>query len=654
MIDQTAINVLKGLVIDGVNNAGCGHPGGAMSSMDFAYLLFSEYLKLDPDDSKWLGRDRFVLSAGHESMLLYSLLHISDKLPLEELKNFRKLGSKTPGHPENFLTDGVECTTGPLGQGAAMSVGLALAQKHFADRLDTKLFDQNTWAILGDGCIQEDITLGAASLAGHLGLDNLIWYYDRNSVQISGEISRSISDDTKKVFEGFGFQVYECDGHSLEELRSTMDRAISFKGKPILIIGDTNIANGAFSMSGSAKTHGAPLPKEERLKTKENLDLPLEEDFYLPKNIKDHFQRNFSKRKAEVKEWKKHLDSLTSKDKSFEEEFKSLFINNSYSLKEYKWDISKDMATRNSFGHLLEYWCDAIPGLIGGSADLEPSNMTGWFAEKVGDIQKGSYKNRNIAYGVREFPMSAISNGLALFGGLIPFDATFLAFSDYSRAAIRLGAIQKVPVIHEFSHDSFYLGEDGPTHQPIEQVMSLRLMPDLMVIRPADSIETEILFSKAVHSENPSAFCLSRQKVPYLEIGREKTKECVRGAYEVTNIESPEMIILATGAEVHLALNVAKSLSNGSKIRVVSMPCWELFDQQSDSYKSKLIPLSCDKIISIEAGSTLGWHKYTGRNGLNIGIDTYGASGNAKDLEKKFGFTVPQIVQKIEQKYLNK
>lgn len=652
MNDQQTINTLKGLVIDAVSRANSGHPGGAMSSMDFAYLLFKDHLQFDPEDPSWLGRDRFVLSAGHESMLIYSLLHASGMLEMDELKNFRKLGSKTPGHPENFLTPGVECTTGPLGQGAAMAVGFALAQKHYASRFSNTLFgDQKTWALLGDGCIQEDVTLGAASLAGHLGLNNMIWYYDQNRIQISGDISRSFSDDVGKVFEGFGFNIISCDGHDHAKLSEAIVAAKASRDKPTLIIGKTVIARGAASMEGSHKTHGAPLPADERKETKAKLGLPDDEEFYFPAEARAQFQAHFDDKKAAAKSWRQSWQSWQDGHPDAAADVAKMFGATPLDLPEYTWNTSSPLATRNAFGHLLEHWADAIPGLVGGSADLEPSNMTGWFAAKVGDIQKGSYQNRNIAFGVREFPMSAVCNGLALYGGLLPFDATFLAFSDYSRPALRLGALQRVNVIHEFSHDSFYLGEDGPTHQPIEQIMSLRMIPDFAVVRPADGLETEFLMNWAVNQNQPSAFCLSRQKVPFLKLNRDQVAGCLKGGYEVTAVAEPELTLVATGAEVHLALDVAAALSAKGegfkdKVRVVSLPCWELFDQQDASYRGSVIPAG-GKTVSIEAGCSLGWQKYTGADGLNIAIDHFGESGPAADLAQKFGFTPDQIVEKI-------
>ncbi|RYZ55430.1 MAG: transketolase, partial [Proteobacteria bacterium] len=397
MNDLQTINTLKGLVIDAVHKAKSGHPGGAMSSMDYAYVLFTEYLRLDPSNTKWLGRDRFILSAGHESMLAYSLLHYIGWLEMDDLKKFRQMKSKTPGHPENFMTPGIECTTGPLGQGAAMSVGFALASKHQAAVLDEKLFAHKTYALLGDGCMQEDITLGAASVAGHLRLDQLVWYYDQNKVQIAGTIDRVSSDDYKKVFEGMRWEVLEVNGHDLGALRKALDHAQTKRDRPLLIIGDTKMANGAFSLEGSNDTHGSPLPLDERTNTRKKFGHPHDMDFHAPAESYTHFRRNFDKRRAEVSEWQKTFDTKL-KDSAFKSKYSAYYETSSYpSLPQVTWASGKPVATRNAFGDIIEKWAEHVPNFIGGSADLDSSNMTEQFVEKVGDFQHDSPKNRNIA-----------------------------------------------------------------------------------------------------------------------------------------------------------------------------------------------------------------------------------------------------------------
>ncbi|MBI2602711.1 MAG: transketolase [Deltaproteobacteria bacterium] len=653
MKDQETINILKGIILDGVDKAQSGHPGGALSSIDFAYILFTEYLRFDPDNVKWLGRDRFILSAGHESMLQYALLHAMGHLRMEELKRFRQLHSQTPGHPENVLTPGVECTTGPLGQGCAMSVGFALAGTHLRAVLGKEFFSHKTWVIMGDGCMQEGPTLASASLAGHLRLSHLVWYYDRNAQQISGSISRTTSDKEEKVFEGFGWNVLSIDGHDHAAIRKAIEAARSEQERPTIIIGRTTMAHGVATMEGQHETHGAPLPKDELKKTKEKLGLPADQVFYWPEEAKRHFQRNFTTRRSEVKKWTSHLAQKRS-DRSFAESWDRYFGEEDIAkLPPVAWDMAKPMATRNAFGKLLESWCGVLPKLIGGSADLEPSNMTEWFKEKVGDFSAQNRMGRNLVFGVREFPMAAISNGIALHDGLIPFAATFLVFSDYARPAIRLGAIQKVRVIHEFTHDSFYLGEDGPTHQPIEHLMSLRAIPDLYVMRPADPFETEILFRHALSLQAPSCICLTRQKVPYLPLERRNIEEATKGAYIVKGEDDHcDLILFATGSEVDLALRVAEQVSSEFKVRVVSVPCWELFFEQSAEYQRKVLHFESWKRVSLEAGATLGWERFVGKEGLMVGIDHFGASAPAGDLEREFGFTVESVVKKIKEYFL--
>ncbi|MCX6119712.1 MAG: transketolase [Proteobacteria bacterium] len=645
--DVQVVNVLKGLVIDGVNAAKCGHPGGAMSSMDFAYVLFSEFLQFDPDDAEWIGRDRFILSAGHESMLQYALLNLIGWLPTDELRRFRQLGSKTPGHPENTHTKGVECTTGPLGQGVAMSVGFAIAASHLGAKLDASLFSHRIYALMGDGCFQEDVTLGAASLAGHLGLSNLTWYYDRNRQQISGNISRATSDDEQKIFEGFGWQVIKVDGHNHQAIRNAL-RTAQVSTKPTLIIGDTTMAKGTATMEGNHETHGAPLPAEERNLTKIKLGLSPEQDFQVPPEALDHFKRNFLNKKSQVQLWKSKLKDLMSTRNNFTVEWNQYFgAENWQSLQPVNWSKGSQVATRNAFGDVLKQWANDIPKLIGGSADLEPSNMTGPFAKAVGDFQKETKQGRNLAFGVREFPMSAIANGIALHGGLIPFDATFLSFADYSRPALRLGAIQQCRVIHEFTHDSFYLGEDGPTHQPVEHVMSLRLIPDFYVMRPADARETQLMMQEALKLTYPSAICLSRQKLPVLELSKVEEADARKGAWVVHHSENPDVVIYATGSEVSLAIEASKLLAN-LRIKIVSLPCWELALKQPKDWQDKIFSPSTKIRVSIEAGSTLGWQKFTGEKGLNIGLDHYGASAPMEVLAEEYGFTPEKVAAKIK------
>jgi transketolase len=643
-LDQSVVNHLKALVIDGVHKAKSGHPGGAMSSMDFAYMLYSEFLNFDPSDPDWMGRDRFVLSAGHESMLLYSLLHGLGWLEMDELKRFRQLHSKTPGHPENFMTKGVECTTGPLGQGAAMSVGFAIAAKHLGAKLDKNLFSHKVYALLGDGCMQEDVTLGAASLAGHLQLPNLIWYYDKNRQQISGDISRATSDDEVKIFEGFGWSVLSIDGHDHAAIRHALTSTKNAT-RPTLIVGKTIMAKGSATKEGDHETHGAPLAADERDKTKANFGIPSGQEFYWPDSVANHFQRRFKSLKTLRMEWNKGAEEFKQKSDN------NVLWNNYFGVENWQkltpvhWPEGSSAATRNAFGDVLKQWATDIPKLIGGSADLEPSNMTGPFAKAVGDFQKSNFSGRNLAFGVREFPMSAITNGIALHGGLIPFDATFLSFADYSRPALRLGSIQKCRVIHEFTHDSFYLGEDGPTHQPVEHLMSLRVIPNFYVMRPADALETRLMMEEALKLTYPSAICLSRQKLPMLPMSAEQQQDARKGAWIVKDSDKATMTIFATGSEVSLALSAATLLTE-HRVRVVSLPCWELFELQSPDWKKRILG-TADHKVSIEAGVTFGWQKFIGDRGLAIGLDRFGDSAPMEALAEEYGFTPKQVVERI-------
>jgi transketolase len=529
-----------------------------------------------------------------------------------------------------------------------MSVGFAIAARHQQAALDKELFQQRTFVLLGDGCMQEDVTLGAASLAGHLKLSNLIWFYDKNGVQIAGKIDRVASDDYAKVYEGMGWEVIELkDGHDHTQLRKALDRAEQVREKPLLIIGRTTMARGAYSMEGSEDTHGAPLPAEERKQTRAKLGLGTD-PFETPPAAYSHFRALYDQKRQRVASWKQRFEQRMA-DGEFKKLFQTYYETSNYqNLPQVQWPRDKDVATRNAFGDVLEKWAEALPHLMGGSADLDGSNMTEQFVDKVGDFSWDKPLQRNVAFGVREFPMSAITNGMALHGGIIPFDATFLSFADYSRPALRLGAIQKVRVIHEFTHDSFFLGEDGPTHQPVEHIMSLRLIPNFYVMRPADAYETQVLMEVALHlHESPSAICLSRQKLPILPVQPDVVAQARFGAYAVVDTETPDVLLIATGGEVSIALEVAKRL-DGKRVKVVSMPCWELFDAQPKSYRDKVLNPSCAKRVSIEAGTTLGWQKYTGVEGLNVGLDRFGDSAPAGDLAREYGFTADAITQKVK------
>ena len=640
-----ALAVTKGLVLDMVRKANSGHSGGPMSSADFTQILFTEYLNFDPNDPEWFNRDRFVLSAGHESALIYSILTQLGWLNMEDIQNFRQLHSRTPGHPEVEIP-GIEATTGPLGQGFGMAVGMATAESMLRSRVG-ELIDHFTYVVAGDGDFQEPIVLGSASMAGHWGLSRLIVFYDSNNAQISGKVDRSDSSNYAQIFEGFGWHVQEIDGHNHEEIREALEKA-QVVDRPSLIIGTTIMAKGSATMEGDHETHGAPLPQDEINQTKEKLGLPIE-SFYLPNEVISHFQKRFSDLKEKVNNWNGSV-TKSCNDESFKSLWDKTINNQLEGINFPEFEKGESLATRKAFGVTLDAFAKQIPSLVGGSADLEPSNYTGNFAKTYGDFSKDNRSGRNLAFGVREFPMAAAMNGIALHGGLIPFGGTFLVFADYERPALRLAAIQNCRVLHEFTHDSFWVGEDGPTHQPIEHAMSLRAIPNLNVFRPADAKETAACFKMSIEQKkSPNALLLTRQGVKVLDQSMEKTVEGVsKGAYDVTNCDNPDLILLATGSEVGLAMEVVE-LMQDKKIRVVSMPCWEIFEKQSENYKNSLIPKRGSMKISIEAGITMGWDKYIGSNGLSIGLDHYGASAPGKDLAEEFGFTATKVEAKIRE-----
>ncbi|HGY54135.1 MAG TPA: transketolase [Caldithrix abyssi] len=650
-LDQKSVSVIRALIMDGTRKANSGHPGGAMSSTDFAYVLFKYFLRYSPDNPQWFNRDRFVLSAGHESMLLYSLLTLVGYLDIEDLKNFRQFKSRTPGHPESHLTPGVEATTGPLGQGFSMAVGMAAAEVSLRARLGEDIVSHYTYVLAGDGDLQEPVALGSASLAGHLKLNKLIVFYDRNRIQISGPTSRADSTDMRKVFEGFQWRVVEIDGHNRQTILQALEEARKVTDRPTLIIGDTVMAKGAATREGDHETHGAPLPEEEIAATKEKMGLPADQKFYLPEDVLQHFRSRFADLRKTEEEWQHTLQN-----KKNNPEFANLWQNIFNEVTGQQLSIPSfdaPVATRAAFGKTLAAFADQLPQLIGGSADLEPSNQTRAFMEKTGEFTADSPTGRNISFGVREFPMGAILNGMALHGGLRPFGATFLVFSDYERPAIRLSAMQKLPVLHVFTHDSFYVGEDGPTHQPVEHLAALRAIPDLLVFRPADANETAAAMQVIMkQTERPSALALTRQKLPLLDVGLASPENVGRGAYIVHGNpqETADMILIASGSEVHLALDIAKKLSH-LKIRVISMPCTELFDEQDESYKKLLLPDEVRFRVAIEAGVTFGWERYTGLDGWVFGLNHYGDSAPYQALEKAYGFTPEQLAPVIEEKY---
>lgn len=650
-LDEKTTAVIRGLILDGTRKANSGHPGGAMSSTDMAYVLFKYHLNFDPDNSRWINRDRFVLSAGHESMLLYSFLHLQGRLPLDELKKFRQLNSLTPGHPEYGLTDGVDATTGPLGQGFGMSVGMAIAEQALASQLGNDIIDHYTFALAGDGDLQEPVALGAAATAGHQGLGKLIVFYDKNNAQISGATDRADSTDISKVFEGFGWHIQQIDGHNFTEIDKAINEAKAVKDKPSIIIGHTKMAKGAANVEGDFHTHGAPLAPEEIAATKEKSGLPADQFFYVPDEVYNHFRSTFSEKQKAVATWKEKATNKSKEDAGFAARFEAVSKNDltpDFDIPVFK--EGENQATRAAFGKTLAAFAKQTTAIIGGSADLEPSNNTKPFADITGEFNKENRSGRNIAFAVREFPMATLLNGIALHGGFRPFGATFMVFSDYAKPAIRLSALQKLPILYVFTHDSFYVGEDGPTHEPVEQMSGLRAIPNHILLRPADANETAVAMKIAYEiTDSPVSLALTRQSLPILETENlhEKMK---KGAYILlgSEEEKPDIILIASGSEVHLALAAAK-LIKGKKVRVVSMPSMELFDKQSIEYRNTILPPEVTYRISVEAGSTFGWGKYVSL-GWSFGLDRFGESGPAGTLEKEFGFTPENLAKKIEER----
>ena len=629
--DLFTVNVIKGLVIDGVSKANSGHPGGPMSLADFAYILYSEFLKIDPENPDWENRDRVVLSVGHTCMLIYSILYMCDYLSIKDLKEFRQIGSLTPGHPE-LETPGIDANTGPLGQGVAMGIGMALAEKASAG---SEKSDRFTYVLAGDGDLQEPIALGSSTLAGHWKLSNLIMFYDKNDIQIAGKTSRVDSTNYLKLYESMGWHVQEIDGHNHEQIRKALKSAQSSE-KPSIIIGKTVIAKGSYSLENSPKSHGAPFGKDEIRLTKDKLGLP-QESFFCNKEILNHFQRNFKFLKTNVA---KKDESFKVTDLNHDQALESLIVP----------DFGEDlMATRKAFGISLDEFAKKFPNIIGGSADLDGSNCTTNFVKSYGDFSATNPGGRNIAFGVREFPMGAIMNGISLYGKHFPFGGTFLVFSDYVRSAIRLSAIQKLHVLYEFTHDSIFVGEDGPTHQPVEHAMSLRNIPDLLVFRPADPFETFCCFKSILkNNQNPSTILLTRQKLPKLSIDQEYVEQGVnKGAYILKKEINPDAVLFTSGSEAHLALEICNEINK--KIQIVNVPCWELFDKQDKKYIESIMIKDCVKRISLEAGITNGWEKFTGMDGLQIGINQFGYSAPGIDVAKKLRFTKDLIKDKIEE-----
>lgn len=653
-IEQKSVNAIRVLAADTVQKANSGHPGMPLGSAAMAYELWANHLTHNPKNPKWVNRDRFILSAGHASSLLYSLLHLFGYgLTIEDMKNFRQDNSLTPGHPEYGHTVGVEATTGPLGAGMGMAVGMAMAQAHMAATFNTEdynIIDHYTFVLGGDGCMEEGISSEAFSLAGTLGLSKLIVLYDSNNITIEGNTDLAFTEDVNKRMEAFGFQTLTVeDGNNLEEISKAIELAKAEKTKPSFITVKTKIAFGCPAKEGSESSHGSPLGEENVKALRDNLGWEEQEAFVIPQDVYDNFAQKAKKGQEAEDNWNKlfkaYCEKYPEKKALWDKYFAVIDDEKLLNCDEFWSYEDKPQATRSLSGNMINRLAKIMPNFWGGSADLGPSNKT--VIKDGGSFSKNNYLGRNIHYGVREFAMAAIANGITLYGGTKTFVGTFFVFSDYLKPMARLAALMKIPVTYVLTHDSIGVGEDGPTHEPIEQLAMLRAMPNINVFRPADAIETAAAWYSAITSKNtPTVLALSRQNLPQIE---GSSKEALKGGYIIAESikAKPDAIIIASGSEVSLAVDAKKELmEKGFDIRVVSMPCMDIFEQQSDEYKEKILPQTVEKRLVVEAGSSICWGKYLGFKGKSVTIDTFGASAPANVLFKKYGFTVENVVNK--------
>ncbi len=648
-LETRAINTIRFLSADAVQQANSGHPGLPMGAAAMAFVVWTRHLRHNPHNPKWAGRDRFLLSGGHGSMLLYSLLHLTGySLPLDELKNFRQWGSRTPGHPEYGLTPGVEMTTGPLGQGFATGVGMAIASTHLAAVYSPELFDNFIYAIVTDGDLMEGVASEAASLAGHLQLGKLIYLYDDNHISIDGSTNLAFTEDRAKRFEAYGWHVqHVADGNDVEAIDAAV-RAAKADPRPSIIMCRTIIGFGAPKKQGTSKAHGEPLGNEELNAAKENLNWPKEPRFYIPDDVLDLYREAVERGHELEAEWNKKFSAYKKanpeKGVELERRLAGVLPKGWTKLLPVFPADAKGMATRAASGKVINALAPIIPELLGGSADLAPSNNTR--IDGLPDFQKETPQGRNFHFGVREHAMAAALNGMALFGGLIPYGGTFLVFSDYNRPAIRIAALSHTPSIFVFTHDSIGLGEDGPTHQPVEQLAALRAMPNLTVIRPADANETAQAWKVALENRRgPTVLALTRQSVPTFPPSSQPTVE--KGAYVLAHLgrKIPDVILMASGSEVSLVMDAAKALhEKGHSVRVVSFPCWELFEKQDEAYRESVLPKKVAARVAIEAGVGMGWERYVGAGGRVVSIERFGASAPYKVIYEKFGLTVENVI----------
>jgi len=656
-IDQLCVNTIKTLAMDAVEKAQSGHPGMPMGCADIGYVLWTEFLNITPSSPKWPNRDRFVLSAGHGSMWQYALLHLSGfNLPMKEIENFRQLGSKTPGHPEYGHTEGVEATTGPLGQGSANVVGMALAAKMMAAKFNTAehtIIDHNVISLVSDGDLMEGVSGEAGSLAGHLKLSNLIYIYDDNKISIDGSTDLAFSEDVAKRYESYGWFVQKVDGHNHEQIRFALKNAIAEKERPSLIVARTNIACGSPNKQGKASSHGAPLGADEITKTKTNIHWENHQPFHIPASVTEHFRTKMAHVGAKQKEWEKTFQAWEAANpelaKTWDQMWKKEIPANFYE------ELLKNLpampnATRVISNTIEQTVAKLIPGLAGGSADLASSCKT--TIKDGGDVSSKNFAARNIHFGIREHAMGAIVNGMALYGSWVPFGSTFLVFSDYMRPSIRVAALSNIQSLFIFTHDSIHVGEDGPTHQPVEHIPSLRLIPNLQVIRPADSMETAAAWTMALtHKNGPTAMMLSRQNLDALTRDASfDPKTILKGGYILKEgkTKTPDLILISTGSEVGVTCQAAQELeAAGKSVRVVSIPCLEVFKQQDQKYQESVLPKGVKK-VSIETTHGDLWYKWIGSDGLAIDMHTFGTSAPGEVVASHFGFSKDAIVKKIK------
>jgi transketolase len=644
---QNMANAIRALSMDSVQKANSGHPGMPMGMADVATVLFTKFLKFNPKDPSWADRDRFILSAGHGSMLIYSLLHLTgyEEMTIEQLQNFRQLHSKTCGHPEFGEAGGIETTTGPLGQGIANSVGFALAERNMNARFGNDIVDHHTYVIAGDGCLMEGISHEAISLAGHLGLGKLIVFWDDNDISIDGAISLSCSDDQVKRFEASNWQVISVDGHNFEEIERAIILAKKESNKPTLIACKTTIAKGAPTKAGKNSSHGSPLGDEEIAGTRKAIGWAYE-PFIIPDDISEEWLRAGGRSNASYEDWNNRLNDSAEKQE-FERVMSGALakdFDEKIALAKHAFAKLEKVASRQASGIALEYLTEAVPELIGGSADLTGSNLT---KNDLKPIDKSNYGGRYIYYGIREHGMAAAMSGMYLHGGIKPYGGTFFVFTDYCRPSIRLAALMQIPVIYVMTHDSIGLGEDGPTHQPVEHLAALRCMPNVNVFRPADATETLECWELALkETKKPSILVLTRQGLTPFRTEYVKQNKCELGAYAVNNVPNPDVVILSTGSEVEISIKAADELKKSDiKARVISIPSIEKFEEQGEEYIENLIGKASIPKIAVEAGVKQGWEKYIGRTGGFIGMNSFGASAPASELFKLFGITTDNIVK---------